>query len=70
MSDKSNALRYGHDLWQRVFQEYALLARTEGFLGISGRLQNREGTSHLVADKLWRPALRERSVSVRSRDFH
>lgn len=23
MSDKSNALRYGHDLWQRVFQEVA-----------------------------------------------
>ncbi|MHC4393522.1 MAG: error-prone DNA polymerase, partial [Planctomycetota bacterium] len=56
-------------LWQRVFQEYALLARTEGFLGISGKLQNREGTAHLVADRLWKPALRQRAP-VRSRDFH
>ena len=42
-------------LWQKVFDRFALLAKTEPFLGITGKLQNQEGVTHLVAQQLWVP---------------
>jgi len=57
-------------LWRRVFDRYALLAKAEPFLGVSGKIQ-REGTVvHLVAQHLWKPELSLTPPSKRSRDFH
>ena len=49
---------------------YALLAKCEPFLGVTGKLQVQDGVVHLVAKKLWVPKLEVRPVGGGSRDFH
>jgi len=44
-------------LWPDVFERHQLLAKTEAFLGVSGKLQAQDGVTHLVAARLWRPDL-------------
>jgi error-prone DNA polymerase len=56
-------------LWQQVFERFAIVAKTAAFLGVTGRLQQEDGVTHLIADELWVPKLR-RPADVRSRDFH
>ncbi|HXG51450.1 MAG TPA: error-prone DNA polymerase, partial [candidate division Zixibacteria bacterium] len=41
-------------LWERVFQRYAVLAKTASLLGVSGKLQVEGGVVHVVAERLWR----------------
>ena len=57
-------------IWQDVFKEHALVARTSNFLGITGQIQSQDGVVHLVADELWKPELDLEPVSGGSRDFH
>ena len=57
-------------IWDRVFDEHALIARTASFLGATGRIQRAGGVVHLVADTLWRPELDTGPNAVGSRDFH
>jgi error-prone DNA polymerase len=57
-------------VWQRVFERYQVLVKTESFLGVTGKLQAQDGVTHLVADHLWKPDLTTRPVEPRSRDFH
>jgi len=57
-------------LWNRVFERYALLAKTATFLGVTGTLQVQQGVVHIVAERLWDPRLRLKPVSAASRDFH
>jgi len=57
-------------LWKRVFEAYAVLAKTAMFLGVTGTLQVEQGVIHLVAEKLWTPRVRREPASVPSRDFH
>jgi error-prone DNA polymerase len=57
-------------VWPRVFEEHAALARTAGFLGVTGRIQAQDGVVHLLADALWQPQLDARLAQTRSRDFH
>ena len=57
-------------IWDRVFEEHALIARTASFLGATGRIQRADGVVHLVADTLWRPELDAGPNAVGSRDFH
>ncbi|MHC4731795.1 MAG: OB-fold nucleic acid binding domain-containing protein, partial [Planctomycetota bacterium] len=57
-------------IWTRVFERYAVLAKTEAFLGVTGKLQVKDGVVHLVADRLWRPDLSVQPARPRSRDFH
>jgi error-prone DNA polymerase len=57
-------------LWERVFEEYAILAKTCSVLGVTGRLQVEQDVVHLVVEKLWSPRLRIRPASGTSRDFH
>ena len=57
-------------LWQSVFERYSSLAKTEGFLGVSGVLQKQSGVVHVVAKKLWVPKLEHQPSSGGSRDFH
>jgi len=56
-------------LWERVFEQYAILAKTCSFLGVTGRLQVEQNVVHLVVEKLWSPRLDVRPASRRSRDF-
>jgi error-prone DNA polymerase len=57
-------------VWSRVFERHALLIRTESFLGVTGRLQARDGVVHVVAEAFWKPPLLARPASGGSHDFH
>jgi error-prone DNA polymerase len=57
-------------VWQKVFEEYALIARTQSFLGVTGKVQAQDGVTHLIAEKLWIPRVELQSPHGRSRDFH
>ncbi|RMG19420.1 MAG: DNA polymerase III subunit alpha [Deltaproteobacteria bacterium] len=57
-------------VWKDVWARDGLLAKTEPLLGITGRIQNKEGVVHLVAEKLWAPVLEAVPPTVESRDFH
>ena len=57
-------------IWKRVFERYAVLAKTATFLGVTGRLQATDGVVHIVADTLWAPRLEAIPASAGSRDFH
>jgi error-prone DNA polymerase len=56
-------------IWTDVFARHELLAKTEAFLGITGKLQVQDGVVHLVAARLWRPELAP-LPAPKSRDFH
>lgn len=60
-------------VWARVFEEFAVVARTQSLLGVTGKLQVQEGICHLIASALWVPKL-SRPVAeladIESRDFH
>ena len=57
-------------IWKQVFDDYAVLARTASFLGVSGKLQAESGVVHVMADALWAPAIPTRPPTAGSRDFH
>ncbi|MDF1556461.1 MAG: error-prone DNA polymerase, partial [Deferrisomatales bacterium] len=57
-------------VWKRVFERHEVLVKTAAVLGVSGRLESRQGVVHLVAERLWAPRLRARPVTAGSRDFH
>jgi error-prone DNA polymerase len=57
-------------LWERVFEEYATLAKTANFLGVTGTIQSEDGVVHLVAEKLWSPKIDRAVTGAPSRDFH
>lgn len=57
-------------LWERVFEQDAVLAKTAKFLGVTGTLQVEQSVVHIVAEKLWAPEIHLRVVSAPSRDFH
>ncbi len=57
-------------IWNRVFDDYAVLARTASFLGVTGRLQAQSDVVHIVAEELWAPAIPSRPPTAGSRDFH
>ncbi|MFQ5684512.1 MAG: error-prone DNA polymerase [Candidatus Binatia bacterium] len=57
-------------LWEGVFERYAVLAKTAGFLGVTGTLQLAEGVVHIVADKLWTPDVSSNPIKLPSHDFH
>ena len=57
-------------IWQRVFDDHAVLARTASFLGVSGKLQSESGVVHVVADALWPPQIPARPPTAGSRDYH
>ncbi len=56
--------------WQQVFQQYAHVIKTTSLLGVTGKLQVQEGIVHLIAERVWVPALTRPVVDVASRDFH
>jgi len=54
--------------WPRAFEANALVLRTAAFLGVSGRLQQQDGVTHVIVDEAWLPDLLP--PSSKSRDFH
>jgi error-prone DNA polymerase len=57
-------------VWESVFQRYSVLAKTAGFLGITGTLQVEDNVVHLVAEKFWEPKVELKPTGAPSRDFH
>ncbi len=57
-------------VWQDVFERHLVLAKTASVLGIAGTIQQAEGTTHLVADRLFAPKLNAPMPKPVSRDFH
>ena len=57
-------------IWTRVFDRYAILAKTASFLGVTGKLEARDGVVHVIADELWAPRLNVQPQHGGSRDFH
>jgi error-prone DNA polymerase len=57
-------------LWPTVFDAFSVIARTQSFLGVTGRLQVADGVVHLVAESLWEPHVSAEPATVGSRDFH
>lgn len=57
-------------LWKDVFARHRVLARTAGFLGVTGKVQSESNVVNLVAEELWVPVVQAGPVKARSRDFH
>ena len=57
-------------LWPKKFEEYAVLAKTTPFLGVTGKVQSEQSVVHLIVDKLWTPKLTLEPKPMRSHDFH
>jgi len=57
-------------VWPKVYDQFALIARTSSFLGVTGRLQIESGVIHLVAEELWHPRVTGPLPETESRDFH
>ena len=57
-------------VWDRVFQDNAVLIKTTSFLGVTGKLQVQDGVTHVIAESFWIPKLNARPESGGSHDFH
>ncbi len=57
-------------IWESVFKQFSLIAKTTSFLGVTGKLQAQEGIVHVIAEKLWIPDSHLRPIELSSRDFH
>jgi error-prone DNA polymerase len=57
-------------LWEKVFMKYRTLLLTNSFLGVTGKIQSKEGVVHLIVESCWVPKLSWEPESVESRDFH
>ncbi len=51
-------------------ERYAVLVRTAPILGVTGKLESRDGVEHLSADELCTPRMNVQPQHGRSRDFH
>jgi error-prone DNA polymerase len=57
-------------VWPDVFEKYRITAKTTTFLGVSGQIQNEQGVTHLVVDRMWVPDIPLTPSNTGSRDFH
>jgi len=57
-------------VWQKVLEKYELLAKTQSFLGVTGKLQIESGVVHLVVEQMWQPQVERGPTTAKSRDFH
>jgi error-prone DNA polymerase len=56
-------------VFPKVWERYGRMARTEAFIGVSGKLQKQHGVTHLIAERFWKPDLDWRPNHSSSRDF-
>jgi error-prone DNA polymerase len=57
-------------VWDKVFREHTVLIKTTSFIGVTGKIQARDGVTHVIADSFWIPRLRVEVASGGSHDFH
>jgi error-prone DNA polymerase len=57
-------------VWSRVFERNAVLIKTADFLGVTGRLEAREGVAHVIAERFWVPRIGRQPRGGGSHDFH
>jgi len=57
-------------VWDKVFREHTVLIKTTSFIGVTGKIQARDGVTHVIADTFWIPRLRVEVASGGSHDFH
>jgi error-prone DNA polymerase len=57
-------------LWERVFQQYSVLARVAYWLGVTGTVESQNDVVHVIARRLWVPQGMHTPQSSGSRDFH
>jgi error-prone DNA polymerase len=56
-------------VWEQVFRDNYVLARTANPLGVTGKVQSQDGVVHLVAESFWSPELIRDAAALPSRDF-
>ncbi len=56
-------------VWQNVWDQYKILARSLSVMGVSGKIQAEDGVTHLVVEQIWAPQLEGEPAAVGSRDF-
>ena len=56
-------------VWSKVYKKFRLLIRTASFIGVTGKLQARDGVTHLIADRFWTPKIDPSPIQVGSHDF-
>jgi hypothetical protein len=54
---------------KNLFAKHRVLARTAGFLGITGKVQSESGVVNLVPEDLWVPSVEALVPEGGSRDF-
>ena len=57
-------------VWDKIFREYAVLIKTTHFIGVSGKIQAKDGVTHVIAESFWIPRVRVEVASGGSHDFH
>jgi error-prone DNA polymerase len=57
-------------IWEQVFNDFSVLARTAHWLGVTGTIQKQDEVVHVIARKLWTPRGLDEPENVGSRDFH
>lgn len=57
-------------VWLQVFERFALVARSENFLAVAGKIQRDGSVVHVIAEKAWAPRMSTEMTDVGSRDFH
>ncbi|RKZ12689.1 error-prone DNA polymerase [bacterium] len=55
--------------WSKVYEAHTVLIKTSHFIGVTGKLQVKDGVVHLIADSFWKPPLLARPESGGSHDF-
>jgi error-prone DNA polymerase len=56
-------------VWPQVFERFSVMIKTVHFLGVSGRVQAKDGVVHVIAQSFWIPRLDKTPIKTRSRDF-
>ena len=58
-------------VWPAVWERFAAVARAARLLGVTGRMQVKDGTHHLIVEEMWEPELTAPvPEGPGSRDFH
>ncbi|MSP92968.1 MAG: DNA polymerase III subunit alpha [Myxococcales bacterium] len=57
-------------VWRDVFEQFHVLAKTAGLLGVTGKVQAEAGVVHVVVEQMWVPEVAAVECDGRSRDFH
>jgi error-prone DNA polymerase len=57
-------------VWTKVFQKFRKVILTSSFLGVTGKVQSRDGIVHLIVENCWKPDLSQAVPRTASHDFH